>query len=162
MINKIISKKGIFKLLYDFSALGGISFYIFMIFFFLILKRGEIAVQLFLLFVVGSIIGYGIKIFYKKARPLKNVLNNKKEIFIQILDEIDSHSFPSNHSLRIILLSLVMINLFKNVYVTMFFVILSLAVCGSRVILKRHYFVDVIGGIILGVFCYFGMFFVLF
>ena len=155
MIYKFISRKRILKLIKDFSGLGGISFYTFMIFLFYFLNRKDVSLQLIVLLIICSIIGYGIKLLYKKSRPLKKEVNNIKKTLADILDNIDSSSFPSIHSLRITLISLVMINLFSNVITLLFFIFLTLSVGISRVILKKHYFIDIIGGYLLGILSYY-------
>ncbi|XP_057333366.1 polyisoprenoid diphosphate/phosphate phosphohydrolase PLPP6 [Microplitis mediator] len=65
----------------------------------------------------------------------------------------DKYSFPSGHASRVAMLTYFFINLWP---VPIFFMppllAWSTAVCVSRVLLKRHYILDVLGGVCLGIF----------
>ena len=149
MISKLISKHKLYTQIKDFSALGGISFHVFISALFLIIGEIEIAKKLLILFVIGSIVGYSIKAIIGKTRP-EHEKQKPKEIF----DYIDYGSFPSIHALRITAFSIFMISSYTNIISTIIFGALAIGVITTRIMLKKHYWTDVIGGAVLGGICY--------
>lgn len=84
-----------------------------------------------------------IKFFYYKKRPNEEKYNN-------FLEKIDSSSFPSLHSARssFVFLSLF---LFYDSPTKIILLFIPLIVGLTRVLLKKHYVLDVIAGYFLGV-----------
>ena len=99
---------------------------------------------LLLALLVNEVIGSIIKIIYPKKRPNKQTYNT-------LLEKIDAGSFPSLHTSRI---TLTYLSLFSNTAQLEIKIVLILAislVILSRIVLKKHFWTDVLGGFILGV-----------
>jgi membrane-associated phospholipid phosphatase len=93
--------------------------------------------------VINETLGSLIKLLFHKKRPDGQSYNNS-------IEKIDSGSFPSIHSSRI---TIVYLLIFFNTIIIPLKVIsifIILIVGFTRVYLKKHYLVDVIGGYILG------------
>ena len=142
---RIMFVKTIFK---DVTALGGPTLYLLttIIAFFLNLNR--LALLLILGFVISLLIVILVRSFYFKERPKKREHSNW-------LEKIDASAFPSLHSARIVLLSAIFIEFFSNNFITITLIITSLLVCYSRIYLKKHDWMDVGAGIVLGLIIYF-------
>lgn len=77
--------------------------------------------------------------------------------YSNIIEKIDSGSFPSMHTTRSTFLFLNLIKFFSNQYLTIIFVIVTLLVYFSRLYLKKHYLSDILVGIILGILIEYGL-----
>ena len=134
-----MSSKLVRKFIEDISAFGALPFFLFLSFFVLILGN----FQLFLWLITGLIFAYlitaVIRIIYYNDRPEKMAYKN-------LLERIDASSFPSLHSWRVIMLSVLIGFYYKSSYLITFLVILSFLVLFSRYYLKKHYLIDVIAG----------------
>ncbi len=131
------------KFIEDISSFGALPFFLFLSFFVLILGDFQLFWGLMLGLVFAYFITAIIRIIYYKDRPEKMVYKN-------ILEKIDASSFPSLHSWRIILISVLMSFYYKSVYLIIFLSILSFLVLFSRYYLKKHYLVDIIAGACFG------------
>lgn len=153
----------VMKIVADLSSLGGLPFYIFFMIFF-IFENQILSFKLLYMLIIGMIIGALSKIFYTKSRPAKDdkkAINEKSQRMIGgILSRIDNSAFPSIHTMRITMFSLLMINVFHNPFSTLFFIILIISVGASRMLLKLHDIGDVFGGVFFGVVSYFIMMFI--
>ncbi len=92
---------------------------------------------------VNEVIGSLIKIIFPKKRPNKQTYKN-------ILEKIDAGSFPSIHASRI---TLTYLTLFSNTEITnhkIVYIFIIIMVIISRVLLKKHFIIDVIGGFVIG------------
>lgn len=93
--------------------------------------------------IIVEIICSIIKLIYKKERPNKEEHSN-------ILEKINSRSFPSLHAARS---SFVFLTLFflsnSNISKTMF-IAMILLIGLTRILLKKHYLIDVIVGYAIG------------
>ncbi len=102
--------------------------------------------------IAGSIITAGIvvliRIFYFKDRP-------RKETHSNFIERIDASSFPSLHSARIVFLAMLFSVHFANQYVTILCTAVAALVSYSRIYLKKHDWIDVLGGAVVGVATYF-------
>jgi len=110
---------------------------------FIVLGTSSIFYKLLIALLVNELIGSLIKIIFPKKRPNKQTYNS-------LIEKIDAGSFPSIHASRITLTYLTLflntdILITKIVYI---FVILFVII--SRVLLKKHFVIDVIGGFIIG------------
>ncbi len=142
MESKLFKKVGhlVFR---DVTSLGGLVFYGLVLL--LVLSLGEINLFLKLLFgfVFVHIVVILIKSFYFKERP-------KRQEYFNYLEKLDAASFPSAHASRITVLAFILIYFFGVIYVKILLGIVALAVLYSRVYLKKHYWIDLIGGMIIG------------
>lgn len=125
------------------TSFGTPVFYLFAILL-LIIAKAPFALSLFLSLLFVELLCAAIKIAYRKERPVPQL---KKIIF----DKIDANSFPSVHSARIALLVTMVILYYKNTLLSVLGIALMLGVGYSRIYLKRHYFIDVLFGFIIGI-----------
>jgi membrane-associated phospholipid phosphatase len=129
---------------HDITAIGGIPFYILTTLIFLALNLKQQAYQLILGFLVIYIIYFILRSLYFKPRPHK--IPHKTW-----LQKIDANSFPSAHAMRITVLGIVLAIFFNNVFITLITVITIILAGITRVTLKKHYWLDVIAGWIIGI-----------
>ncbi len=101
------------------------------------------AIKLFIGIIAATAIGSLIKILFFYERPQKQKHNNT-------IERIDASSFPSIHSARITILTLLLIIYSGNLLLQLFLAVIGILVIYSRVYLKKHYYRDVIGGLVLG------------
>lgn len=131
------------------STLGSYQIFIIFILSFLFLgMRKE-----FLILFIGIILLYTfavpIRLLFFKERPEPKKFND-------IFGRISASSIPSLHSARSTFLLLFFVYLTNiNFLFTFFASVVVLIVLYSRVYFKKHYVIDVIVGVILGIFCYY-------
>lgn len=109
---------------------------VFIIFYF------EASKKILISMIVVNLIAYIIKIFFFKPRPEKQPTNT-------FLERIDASSFPSVHVIRMTTLVFWIFIFFNNIYFEILSLILGILVAYSRIYLKKHYLIDIIGGIII-------------
>ncbi len=138
-------QKHIHEFFRDITAMGGLAASILLI---LLFAFSPLLVPL----IVGSIITASavilIRIFYFKNRP-------KKETYANFWQRIDASSFPSLHTARIVFLAMIFSVHFANQYLTILCTIVAALVSYSRIYLNKHDWVDVLGGVVLGMLTYF-------
>ncbi len=127
----------------DLTTFGGTPFYALVTLLTLILNR-QLGFKLLLGFFITGAITILIRSFYFKNRP-------KKQSYTSYIEKMDASSFPSWHSSRAVLLSLLFAQIIPNLVIQYFLFLIALLVIYSRIYLKRHDITDVIGGIVLGV-----------
>ena len=126
------------------TALGTAYFYFLLILLLLVINIRRLVIHL----VIGLAICYTavfiFRLFYFKERPVK-------EKYTNLITKISASSFPSLHTLSFTFLAIVFCSYFKNIYLSILLYIIAFLVGISRVYLKKHYFIDVLFGWILGV-----------
>lgn len=103
----------------------------------------DIAIRLFIGIVAVTIIAIIIKSLFFRERPEKKKIKT-------LIDRIDASSFPSVHAARITVLIYWMIIYTNNILMHIILIITGLLVAYSRIYLKKHYYWDVIAGIMIG------------
>ncbi len=83
-----------------------------------------------------------IKALYSKDRPIPQKKGN-------LIELLDSRSFPSVHAMRMTALAFWLALYFAQALITLYLVLVAAIVIYSRVYLKKHYWTDVLGGILL-------------
>ena len=101
-------------------------------------------------FLIAEIIWTLIKIFFFKPRPNPMEYNN-------LIEKVLAGSFPSLHSTRTFVLFLFALY-FTNYYVAFGFFLFWLLIAYSRVYLKKHFWIDICGGVVLAIFSFFIVF----
>lgn len=96
---------------------------------------------------INEAVGSIIKFLFPKKRP-----NNQK--YSNSLEKIDAGSFPSIHSSRVMFVYLMLFTSTPFAYLKVIFLSIILVVGYSRLFLKKHYLIDVLGGYILGLVLY--------
>lgn len=91
-----------------------------------------------------------IKLAYQKERPLPE---RKDTELPQLLQKWSSNSFPSVHSARAAALAVSLLNLYMHDKMLVGVVVITIGALGySRIYLKKHYWIDVVAGLAIGVF----------
>ena len=137
-------KKYITIIFEDVSTFGGLVFYVFLCILFLLMGKIDLTIKLLAGIILLYILVNISRILYFKERPQKQVYSN-------FIEKIDASSFPSMHASRVSFLSFVLVQEVKDIYLTILFVIMSILVFYSRIYLKKHYLIDIIGGITIGI-----------
>ncbi len=144
-------KQPIEGLIRDISALGGMPLYTLVSFVFLFFNIPSFFI-LFFGFLILFLITVLIRGFYFKDRP-------KKEKITNIFERFDGSSFPSLHTARASLLFFTLASIINNYLLSIVFILIIIFVASSRVLLKKHDLIDVMGGFILGIAVFACMFF---
>jgi membrane-associated phospholipid phosphatase len=97
--------------------------------------------QLFALLII-ILVGFPFRIIYFRERPKKQKHNN-------LLQKIDAGSFPSGHAARITAL-FILFSRGQSSEVIIYLWGLFLLVLYSRIKLRKHRYIDLLGGIVLG------------
>ena len=130
------------ELFRDLSSFGGMPIYLAVMaitFFYNQLLLSQLFFGLLLAYFVTT----SFRIAYFKNRPEKQKYRNW-------LEKIDASSFPSLHSMRSVVLVVILTSYFSNIFLTLFFVAVAASVVATRILLKRHDPVDSIGGALMG------------
>lgn len=131
------------EVLRDTTALGGLAVYGFITVLFFAIGKTETSIILIIAFIISYAIVSLIRLIFFRKRP-------KKQKYKSWITKIDAGSFPSIHSARAAILAFVLWTIFPQILVKVLLVLSVLAVIVTRVMLKRHYIGDVVGGVVLG------------
>ncbi len=149
-INKLI-KKLFLRFYKDITIFGGTYFYILILTITIILKQYNNAIKLTIAWILITLLSITIRYFYFKPRPKIKKYNN-------IIEKIDASSFPSMHAGRSTILFLFLTTIIKNPPLQILILFIWINILLSRIILKKHYIIDVIAGTILGIIIYYLVF----
>ncbi|KAK3888304.1 hypothetical protein Pcinc_007632 [Petrolisthes cinctipes] len=107
----------------------------------------QLLVNIFIALVLDVVVVAVVKAVSRRRRPQGN---NTKDMFPTI--SVDKFSFPSGHATRAVLLTSILC-LQYNLWLPMSVLVSAWggAVCVSRVLLRRHHLLDVLGGVVFGV-----------
>ena len=119
--------------------MGGFFFYAVVTLLSLIVGEKILFRQLMLGFIITAVVVVGIRLVYFKPRPVKQQYHN-------LIEKIDASSFPSWHLARALYLALILGKVMGNLVVPIF---IALLVGYSRLYLKKHDWIDLIGGMVL-------------
>lgn len=128
----------------DITSFGGIPVYGLVFLWALATLKFVVALQLFISFVVFVSIAFFIRFFYAKTRPDGTSLKNAT-----LFEQLNDSSFPSIHAGRTVILAVVLSKLF-SCPACVFLWALVVCVLVSRILLRKHFLVDVIAGAVLG------------
>jgi membrane-associated phospholipid phosphatase len=143
MLKNYLYRNNLFDAFFSLVTLFGNPIFYILVLVFLATHATLIFVHLLLALLLAELLCILIKLAYHKDRP---VPQSREGLY----NRIDANSFPSVHSARISLL-IVMLSLYYNSW-SLFSIglVLAVGVGYSRVYLKRHYVIDVLGGFLLG------------
>ncbi|MBU1112200.1 MAG: phosphatase PAP2 family protein [Nanoarchaeota archaeon] len=144
MIKKLIKTIMYFYeiIIRDVTSLGGTPFYILTLLFTLVFGQMALFWELFVGMLFITLIIILIRLVYFRERPRKQKYSN-------IVEKLDASSFPSMHTARIFFLALVLLSFFGNKIFSVLLLSLALLVAYSRIYLRKHDFIDLLGGLIL-------------
>lgn len=125
------------------SELGSIYGYLFLMFMVYSFGNSRLFLMLLSSLVLSYIIAVTIRVIYFKDRPSKEKYNN-------ILEKIDASSFPSIHAMRSSIVFALFTLYFNDVFLAVMFFITSLMISISRYKIKKHYWLDIIIGYLIG------------
>lgn len=125
----------------DFTSLGNPL--ILLMVPFAVLGPSSIFYKLLIALCVNEFICSLIKYLFHRPRPDGQTYNG-------ILEKIDAGSFPSIHASRISLVYLTLLFFTNHLSLKIVFALVILVVTYSRVSLKRHYWTDILGGVVIG------------
>lgn len=111
---------------------------------FIFLGPSKVFYTLLLALLVNEILATIIKIIYPKKRP-------SGQTYSTVLEKIDAGSFPSIHASRITLVYLTLFSHTDSIWIKVVVLLVIALVILSRVLLKKHYWIDVLGGFVIGV-----------
>jgi len=131
-------------LIRDVTTFGSLFFYCLLALVFLILKENNLFLELLISLALCYLISVPIRLLFFKKRPKEQRYNN-------FLEKITAGSFPSLHSMRSILLVIFLSQFFQNILLTIVLIILFVLVTITRILLKKHYFIDIFGGTLIGI-----------
>lgn len=138
-----LKEKIVYKFFEQITVLGSVSFYSIFVLFFLAIGDYVNSVKLIVGMALMYVVAIVIRLFYFKPRPEKLKYNSW-------IEKIDASSFPSIHSGRAVFLyAFFVILALGNLVNTLVFLLMLLIFC-SRIYLKKHYWIDVIAGAVLG------------
>ncbi|MBI3035008.1 phosphatase PAP2 family protein [Candidatus Woesearchaeota archaeon] len=137
MINKDLT--GIFQAI---SLFGTPFFYAPAVLFFLKINQ-KLAIWLIFILISTEIICGAIKFIYPKVRPMPMPRNT-------IFQKYRAGSFPSVHTARITAFSVATALSYASAAHFLIALLAVLSVGYSRIYLKKHYFIDVLAGFLIG------------
>ena len=135
-------KNQFFETFRDVSALGSFLFLCVMAVFFLFVDY-TVSLNIVVGLAIIEFVGAFIKVVFHKTRP-----DNQK--FSNVFEKIDAGSFPSIHSARVMLLALVIFPFFSSIIAFLLIALFVILVGISRIVLDKHFFVDVFAGFVFG------------
>jgi len=129
----------------DITALGGLVFYLILTGISLLLHNFTLFNQLIMgMLLLYTLVSLG-RILYFKERPYK-------QDYHTFLGKIDAAAFPSMHAARAFFLLFILHYYFNNILVSLSLFGLAILVCYSRLYSNKHDYVDLLGGIVFGLF----------
>jgi len=143
-INHLMSKKILALILDDFSFFGSIPFFAFATFVVYLTGNLILFERLAYCFVISLIVVIGIKSAHFKDRP-------QKEEFSIFMEKVLASSFPSSHSIGVTILAILFYLAYPLIHVLIAGIIISILVYMQRYITKKHFVIDIMGGIIIAI-----------
>jgi len=137
MLNKIVR-----WLMCEMTFFGGLPFFLLVIALFYLLGEESTALTFSLGLILLHLTTITIRLFYFKRRP-------KRMPYRNIAEKINASSFPSLHTGRAFFTSFVLLSL--DLVVGLLFLMIAVIVGLSRLYLRKHYLIDVIGGAVMGI-----------
>ena len=128
----------------DVTSLASLSVFFLLLLLLLSLQQFSLFFQLFFGLIFTYAIVIIIRTLYYRDRP------NKQE-YKNWVERMDASSFPSLHTARAFFLALMLSHFFNQKYATIFFIFLACLISGTRIYMKKHDWIDVLGGVVLGV-----------
>ena len=125
------------------TQLGSAYFYAILVIFLLTTNKKTIALHLTLGLLACYILSIIFRLFYFKNRP-------EKEDYFNLFTKINASSFPSVHMMTSIYVAVALANYIKILPVSIFLGLTALLIGYSRIYLKKHYFIDVFFGLVIG------------
>lgn len=126
----------------DFTSMGSLLFLI-MLSFLLARNFSELIFLVFGLILLELVSAF-LKLLLFKHRP-------EKESYTNVIEKISASSFPSVHAARSTFIYSYFAYLYTGTYKSYLFILIVVLVGVTRIVLKKHYYIDVLAGVLLGV-----------
>jgi membrane-associated phospholipid phosphatase len=140
--------KALATLLNHLSALGSKEITLLIPIFFYLINQKQLSIRIFIGLIIIYAVGIIIRLTYNKERPKQKPRNS-------LLQKIDANSFPSMHGARSTFIVLLLLQYFQyEIKISIFLFIIYITILYARIHKKRHDYIDLIGGIILGIIPY--------
>ena len=136
------SKNALRNLFWAVSLLGTPFFYIPATTYFLKVTP-KLAISLLFILVSNEIVCGAVKFIYPKERPMPMPRNNLYQKYL-------AGSFPSVHTSRITAFSTAVFSFYTSNISFLIALLVITCVGYSRIYLKKHYFIDVLAGFLIG------------
>ena len=141
---QLISRKILRVVLDDLAVFGSIPFYVLVLIIMYLSANMALFYRLLACFIVSMAIIIIVKSTHFKHRP-------RKEEFTIFMEKVMASSFPSAHSLNATVLMIMFSATFKDAWVIALSLLLAVLVYFHRYIAKKHFIIDILGGITIGI-----------
>ena len=141
---QLISKKIISLILDDISFFGSIPFFLFIAAMAYIFGNNVLFSRMAYLFILSLIVVIAIKSIHYKDRP-------QKEEFSIFMEKIVASSFPSSHTIGVTSLAILVSLAYPFLQVIIPMTFIAILVYLQRYITKKHFVMDIIGGILIAI-----------
>ena len=141
---QLMSKKIISLILDDVSFFGSIPFFLFITGIAFFFGNNVLFSRMAYTFLLSLIIVIAIKSVHYKDRP-------QKEEFSIFMEKMVASSFPSSHSVGVTALSILVSIAYPFVWVIAPMTVISILVYLQRYITKKHFVMDIVGGIFIAI-----------
>lgn len=144
-LSKQLMSKKIFRLILDdFSMFGSLPFYFLVTISAYFIGNTELFLRLLYCFMLSFLVVLVIKSVHYKDRP-------QKEEFTIFMEKVIASSFPSTHSMNITILTILLSLAHPYLWLIITFIVLSIIIYTQRYVTKKHFLIDIIGGILIAV-----------
>ena len=130
------------KIISAVTELGTPFFYIPAAVIILLVNRG-LGIKMVMALLMIEIVGGVIKLFYPKKRPIPMPTRT-------LAQKWDAGSFPSIHTARITSVAVFSYSLLSSFALLTLGLLLAVVVGYSRIYLRKHYPIDVVAGVVMG------------
>jgi membrane-associated phospholipid phosphatase len=141
---QLMSKKILSLILDDFSFFGSVPFYLFVTLSAYFIGNTELFLRLSYGFLIAFIVLLAVKTVHYKERP-------QKEEFNIFMERMVASSFPSSHSLGVTGLSIFLALAYPFPWLITMLSFVSVMVYLQRYVTKKHFWIDIIGGILIAI-----------
>lgn len=126
------------------TAFGTAYFYAVLIIFLFLINQKTKAFHLLIILPICYLFVMALRLIYFKERPVK-------EDYFNLFTRLNASAFPSLHTITFTLTATILSTITKTTATTIFFYILAILVAYSRIHIKKHYWSDVLIGLVLGI-----------
>ncbi|MEM4259823.1 MAG: phosphatase PAP2 family protein [Candidatus Woesearchaeota archaeon] len=134
------------QIMENLTALGSMVF-LGLVFVYFLITNYNIAFELLFASIIGFIVIVIIRLLYFKTRP-EHIGQKKPK---GLVDYIDKSSFPSMHATNSFIMAIIIGFNQNNLYVFIFFILVAMLICITRRYLDKHFTLDLIVGMVLGI-----------
>jgi membrane-associated phospholipid phosphatase len=116
-------------------------------------RKARLAFKLLFSFIISGFLAQLLKILFQEARPMVFMKGASYPYFVEGITNTGLNSFPSGHTTTAFAMASTIAFNIPNKSVPYLLLLLAIGVGYSRVYLGQHFFIDILGGAILGWTC---------